>query len=320
LNYPLAVALDASGSLFIADQYNSVIRKVDTNGMIATVAGNGAAGFSGDGGTATNASLNDPYGVAVDGSGNLFIADANNNRVRRVDTNGIITTFAGKGAVGYNAGSYSGDGGAATNATLNDPIGLAVDGFGNLFIGDSSNNRVRKVSTNGIITTVAGNGNGDYSGDNGRATSAGVWNPWGVVVDSVGNLFIADDWNQRIRKVSTNGIITTVAGNGTAGYSGDGGAATAASLNYPSGVAVDALGNLFIADFDNSCIRKVSKGIITTVAGNGDYGYSGDGGRATSAKLGYPFGVAMDASGNLLIADQYNQRIRKVTNPAGLSN
>ncbi len=300
---------------------------MSTNGIITTVAGNGVAGFSGDGGAATNASLNDPYGVAVDASGNLFIADANNNRIRKVDTNGIITPFTGKGAVGYNAGSYSGDGGAATNATLNDPVGVAVDASGNLFIGDSSNNRVRKVSTNGIITTVAGNGNGDYSGDGGRATSAGVQNPWGVVVDSAGNLFIADDYNQRVRKVGTNGIITTVAGNGIAGYSGDGGRAVLAELNYPSGVVVDTFGNLFIVDFDNDRIRRVdTNGIITTVAGSSlptgyNYGgYSGDGGAATSASLNVPFGEAVDSFGNLIIADTYNQRIRKVTNPAGPSN
>jgi sugar lactone lactonase YvrE len=240
-----------------------------------------------------------------------------------VGVNGIITTVAGNGTA-----SYSGDGGAATNAELNYPIGVAVDSTGNQFISDS-NHRIRKVGTNGIIYTVAGNGTANYSGDVGAATNAELNNPFGVTVDATGNLFIADSGNQRIRMVGTNEIITTVAGNGTASYSGDGGAATNAELFYPYGVTVDATGNLLIADSSNNRIRKVGTNeIITTVAGNGTASYSGDGGAATNAELYLPYGVAVDASGNLFIADERNNRIRKefmqgptlVLNNVGIGN
>jgi hypothetical protein len=216
------------------------------------VAGNGTNGCSGDGSPAANAELFWPAGVAVDASGNLFIADGGNNRIREVGTNGIITTVAGNGTRGY-----SGHGGPATNAELGLPQGVAVDASGNLFIADTYNMRIRKVGTDGIITTVAGNGTLGYSGDGGAATNAELEYPWGVAVDASGILFIADSSNNRIREVGTDGIITTVAGNGTNGYFGDGGAATNAELSDPYGVAVDASGNLFIADTDNERIREV---------------------------------------------------------------
>jgi hypothetical protein len=307
LDFPTGVAVDSSGNLFLVDESNNRIRKVSTNGIITTVAGNGTNGYSGDGGAATNAEINYPYGVRVDAAGDLFIADYGNYRVRKVSTNGIITTVAGNGTHGY-----SGDGGAATNAGLNAPADVAVDSMGNLFIADFSM-RIRKVSTNGIVTTVAGNGTQGYSGDGGAATNAELGNPYGVAVDGLGNLFIAEYSNNRIRKVSTNGIITTFAGNGTASYSGDGGAATNAELQEPIGVAVDGLGNLFIGDNANNRIRKVStNGIITTVAGNGTQGYSGDGGAATNAGLSHPWGVALDNAGNLFIGDFQNQRVREI--------
>ena len=310
---PIGVAVDASGNLFIADFYNNRIRKVSTSGVITTVAGNGTSGYSGDGGAATSAELNYPISVAVDGSDNLYIVDYNNTVIRKVATNGTISTVAGNGITGY-----SGDGGAATSAELNGLIGVAVDGGGNLYIADPGNNRIRKVSTNGIITPVAGNGynagiGGGYSGDGGAATSAALYYPQSVYVDGSGNLYIADAGNNRIRKVSTNGIITTVAGNGTSGYSGDGGTATSAKLNVPTGVAVDRNGNLYIADTRNNVIRKVAtNGIINTVAGNSKQGYSGDGGPATSAELNYPNSVAEDGNGNLYIVDQSNNVIREV--------
>jgi hypothetical protein len=304
---PTGVAVDGSGNLFIADAGNNRIRKVDINGIITTVAGNGTAGSSGDGTAATNAGLG-PTGVAVDGSGNLFIADSRNNRIRKVNTSGIITTLAGNGAAGS-----SGDGAAATNASLSYPFGLAVDASGNVFMADTQNNRIRKVNTSGIITTVAGSGAQGYSGDGGAATNASLAFPNGVTVDGAGNLFIADINNKRIRMVGANGIITTSAGNGTMFYYGDGGIATNAGLGWPTGVAVDGSGNLFIADYGNSRIRKVNtNGTITTVAGNGAWVYSGDGAAATNASLSSPRGVAVDASGNLLIADSFNERIRKV--------
>jgi len=305
---PYGSAVDACGNLFIADANNHRIRKVGTNGVITTAAGDGAAGYYGDGGPATSASLYFPEGVAVDAAGNLFIADTDNGRIRKVATNGLITTVAGDGGYGF-----SGDGGPATSASLDDPEGVAVDAAGNLFIADTDNGRIRKVATNGLITTVAGDGGYGYSGDSGPATNASLYYPRGVAVDAWGNLFIADTDNVRIRKVATNGLITTVAGDGGYGYSGNGGPATSASLYYPAGVTVDAAGNLFIADTDNVRIRKVAaNGLITTVAGDGGYGYSGDGGAATSASLYYPAGVTVDAAGNLFIADTDNMRIRKV--------
>ena len=287
-------------------------------GIISTVAGIGTGlysgvGYSGDGGAATNAELYWPYGVAIDGGGNVFIADTWNNRIRKVSKNGIITTVAGNGT-----GGFSGDGGAATNAKLYQPYGVAVDGSGNVFIADNFNNRIRKVFTNGIISTIAGDGYVGHSGDGGAATNAELTGPFGVAVDAVGNLFIADWENCRIRKVTTNGIISTVAGIGTnmfsgIGYSGDGGAATNAELNNPTGIAVDGVGNLFIADSGNYVIRKVStNGIISTIAGNGTSGYSGDGGYSTNALLGNPIGIAVDGVGNLFIADRGNSRILEI--------
>jgi uncharacterized protein (TIGR03437 family) len=307
---PFGVATDASGNLFIAS--GGQIRKVSPDGIITTYAGNGQRTFSGDGGPAISAGVY-PEGLAVDASGNLFIADFANNRIRKVSASGTITTVAGNGTEGF-----SGDGGPATSAKLASPQGVAVDASGSLFIADSG--RIRKVSADGIITTVAGKGTGGYSGDGGPATSASV-DPTSVAVDASGNLFIADTGNNRIRKVSASGIITTVAGNGPSspvgGYSGDGGVATSASLNFPLGVAVDASGNLFIADYSNQRVRKVSpSGIITTVAGNGTAAFSGDGGLAASASLSYPQGVAVDAAGNLYIADYDNDRVREVLAPA----
>src|ERR1017187_2428987 len=246
------MAFDAVGNLFIAATAHNRIRKVDTNGIITTVAGNGISGYSGDGGAATNANLSSPASAAVDSFGNLFIADQHNNRIREVDTNGIITTVAGNGI-----GGLYGDGDATTDAHLNNPDSVAVDCFGNLYIADSSNNRIRKVDTNGIITTVAGNYTQGYSGDGGQATYASLNGSSGVALDPSGNLFIADVGNNRVRKVDTNGNINTVAGKGAIGFSGDGGAANNASLRAPAGVALDAVGNLFIADANNNRVREV---------------------------------------------------------------
>jgi sugar lactone lactonase YvrE len=218
-------------------------------------------GFGGDGSAATNASLSYPWAVAFDCTGNLYIADYGNNRIRKVDDNGIISTVAGNGSHGY-----SGDSGLATTASLSYPSGVALDAAGNLYIVDAGNNRIRKVGANGIITTVAGNGSAGYSGDGGAATNASVATPAGVGLDTYGNLFFADYYNNRIRKVDTNGIISTVAGGGIAAFSGDGGPATNASLAAPYGVALDASGNLYIADYTNNRIREVQLAGYPTLA------------------------------------------------------
>jgi hypothetical protein len=296
LNVPLDVAVDCAGNVFLADSENARVRKVGTNGIITTVAGDGTWGYSGDGQAATNAELNYPSGIALDAKGDLFIADEYNDAIREVNASGLITTV--------------------TNGLFL-MFRVAVDGSGNLFIAEQSN-KVLKLSTNGVMTIVAGTGQTGFSGDGGTATNATLNDPCSVAVDAAGNVFIADAGNNRIRQVNANGIITTVAGNGTAPYAGDGGAATNASLNAPAYVTVDATGDLFIADGANGRIREVSTGgIITTVAGNGTNGFSGDGGDATLASLYYPNAVAVDAAGNLFISDYVNQRIRKITSTQG---
>jgi hypothetical protein len=304
LNDPVGVAVDSAGNVYIADAGGSRIRKI-SGGVIATVAGNGTEGFGGDNGPATSAQLNEPYGVAVDYAGNIYVADLENSRIRRV-SNGVITTAAGNGTQGF-----SGDNGPATSAQLGLESGLAMDSADNLYIADSYNHRIRKVSS-GVITTAAGNGASGFSGDNGPAISAQLASPGGIAVDSLGNLYIADTGNNRVRKVS-GGVITTVAGNGTSGFSGDNGPATSAQLAGPEGIAVDSLGNLYIADTGNNRVRTVSNGVITTVAGNGTYGFSGDNGPAASAQLAYPAGVAVDSAFNLYIADSENNRVRNVS-------
>ena len=316
LNSTRNVAIDSGGNLYIADFGNSRIRKVSAAGMITTVAGNGDPVFSGDGGPATDASLRFPQGVDIRGFGNLYIADRENHRIRKVGTDGIITTVAGNGNRGF-----SGDGGPATSASLNLPHSVVVDAGGNLYIADEFNHRVRRVGSDGVITTVAGNGISGFSGDGGPATDASLRRPRIAVLDTTGNLYIADRNNHRIRRVGTDGIITTVAGDGNRGFSGDGGPASSASLSRPDGMAVDAVGNLYIADTENHRIRKVgTDGIITTVAGNGDRVFSGDGGSATSASLDGPVGVLVDAGGNLYIAGGGSDRIRAVlTAPASFS-
>ncbi|MEV7817573.1 NHL repeat-containing protein [Streptomyces flaveolus] len=315
LQYPYGVAVDGAGNLYIADSYNHRVRKVAPNGNITTVAGTGVAGFVSDGGPAVATNLHYPHGVAVDGAGNLYIADSNNHRVRKVAPNGNITTVAGTGQAGFVS-----DGGPAVATKLNYPLGVAVDREGNLYIADQNNHRVRKVAPNGIITTVAGNGQPGFVSDGGPAVATKLYHPWGVAVDGEGNLYICDRYNHRVRKVAPNGIITTIAGNGVAGYVADGGPAVATSLHYPAGVAVDGEGNLYIGDGHNHRVRRVApNGIITTVAGNGVNGYVADGGPAVGERLYYPYSVAVAPSGDLYIGDSHNHRVRKVFKAAAVT-
>ena len=304
-----SVVAGAHGNVyFTASNY---VFKMDAVGTLTRVAGTSLPGYAGDGGLAVNAQLNSASGVAVDGSGNVFIADNQNNAIRKVAAaTGIITTVAGTGVAGF-----SGDGGPAASAALWSPTAVAVDGFGNLYIADTNNERIRKVAAaTGIITTVAGSGTGNTPGDGGPATSAVLHAPSGVALDGSGNLYIDDGYSYVIRKVAAaTGTITTVAGNGGTGYSGDGGPATSAQF-FVTGMTVDGSGDIYIADYDHNVIRKVTAatGIITTVAGNGTQGYSGDGGPAISAKLYGVSAVAVDGYGNLYIADTNNSVIRKV--------
>jgi len=313
LNVEVDVSADRAGNLFIADQNNNRIRKIAPDGTISTVAGNGTQGFAGDGGPAVNAELNLPTGVFADNLGDIYIADVGNQRIRKVDPSGTITTIAGNGNKGY-----GGDGGPAVNATFYNCVRVALDLSGNVVIADQSNHRVRRITSDGVINTIAGNGvgtpqNGAFSGDGGPATSASLNNPTAIAFDSTGVLYIADQFNLRIRKVALDGTITTIAGNGSPGYTGDGGPALAASLNFPGAITVDAGGNIYFNDDQNFVTRRVSTGgIITTVAGNGKAGFSGDGGPATSASLSGNFGLVFDTSGNLYIADSQNNRIREV--------
>jgi len=314
LKRPMGVAVDSTGNFYIADTENNRIRKVNaSDGKISTVAGTGSSSFGGDSGAATSAQVNGPMGVAFDSAGNLYIADTDNHRIRKINaSDGKISTVAGS-----SSGGFSGDNGAATSAKLNRPAAVTVDSAGNLYIADTENHRIRKVNaSDGKISTVAGTGSGDFGGDNGAATSAKLNYPSGVSFDSAGNIYIADKENHRIRKLNvSDGKISTVAGTSSSGFSGDTGAATSAKLFKPAGILVDGSGNLYIGDTENHRVRKVyaSTGKIYTVAGNGTSDFGGDNGAATSAKLKKPVGVSLDAFGNLYIADSENNRVRKVT-------
>jgi|CXWL01.1.fsa_nt_gi RHS repeat-associated protein len=315
-NYPSDIAFGADGSLYISDNGNHRIRRVGQDGIITTVAGNGTPGFSGDGGPALQASLNQPSGIAIAADGSLYFVDSSNNRIRRVGSDGIISTVAGNGGVGF-----SGDGGPATQAWFYYPNDIAFGTDGSLYISDTSNSRIRRVGTDGIITTIAGGipyvRNGDsfgYYGDGGPATQALLYYPYGLAVGADGSLYIADSKNYRVRRIGPDGIITTVAGSGTAGYSGDGGLATLASMTTPSSIAFGTDGNLYISDNGRQRIRRVDQeGIISSVAGIEPVGQPGNGGLASQASLYAPWSIALSPEGDLYVTSLINHNIRRIS-------
>ncbi len=337
-NYPTGLALDGSGNLYVADAANVRIRKVAGN-SVSTIAGSGVLSYSGDNGPATSAQLNTPLGLAVDASGNLYIADSENNVVRRVAKGGTITTFAGNGQVGNGETQLNSPHAVAVDAAGNvyiadtnngrvrkvtaagagstlggsdqffTPTGVASDAAGNVYVADLARNMVRKISTSGAVSNFAGTGNAGFAGDGGPASAALLNSPRAVAVDGAGNVYIADTGNNRIRLVTPNGTITTIAGNGFPGSSGDAGPALSAQVGAVIALAADASGNVYFTD--GTRVRKVlSSGFISTIAGNGVAGYSGDGGLATAAQLNGPAGVAVDATGTVYVADSGNNAIR----------
>jgi hypothetical protein len=282
---------------------------------ISVVVGTGFSGSTGDGGAATSATLNGLNGLALDRFGNLYIADSLNHRVRRVGLDGKISTFAGTGNAGF-----AGDGGAATGAQLNYPVSLAFTFQGELLIADYGNHRIRRVGLDGKISTVAGNGSEGFAGDDGAATAAQLNNPIGVAAGVDGAIYIGDAQNHRVRKVNATGTISTIAGNGTAGFAGDGATATAAQLNFPGALIVDVLGNVLVADYANNRVRKIAAdGTISTLAGTGTAGSVGDASQATAAQLNGPFALAFGTNGSVLIADQINGRVRRVARDGVIS-
>ena len=363
---PSDLFLDSAGNLFVADEYNHAIRRISPEGTIRTIAGNGTPGFSGDGGPSLKASLNYPSSMFADATGNLYIADYQNSRIRKVTADGTISTVAGNGQKQYlgdatgDLGPYLGDGGAATRAII-DPAGIRADAAGNLLIADQTNSRIRRITSDGIIHTIAGKTSAStFSGDGGPATSAALFAPYSITTDPAGDIYISDLANYRLRKISTGGIISTIAGEGKVNYAGDGGAAAQAILAQSFSVSLDALNQLYIADSGNNRVRKVSRdgtiatlaggpsaiatslsapsgvlatsdggvfiadtghsrviklladGTIKAIAGTGTSGYNGDGIPATSAQLMSPYGMSLDPSGNLYIADYLGARVRKV--------
>lgn len=310
------MAVDAAGNLYIVDQSNQRVRRVDRDGVITTVAGNGIKGFTGDGGPAIRAELADPAGIAVDAAGDIYISDQGNQRVRRVNPAGVITTFAGTGAPGFSGendpkiGGFSGDGVLARQAKLDEPNALWVDRAGNVYICDGSNDRIRKVDTAGVISTVVGSGGEGFGGDGGPATAARLQWPESLAVDAAGTMYVVDQGSNRVRRIDTQGIITTVAGTGAMGFSGDGGPATRAAIHtIGAGVTLDDTGNIYLADPQVSRIRRIdTHGIITTIAGTGVDGTAGNGQRALDAALEYPSNLLF-YRGYLLVSEVNGSRI-----------
>lgn len=305
LYYPRGIALDAAGNAYVADSWNHRVRKVDASGGVTTIAGTGERGFAGDGGLAVEASLRYPGDVQLDDEGNVYVSDSSNHRVRRIDADGIIETIAGTGVRGY-----SGDGGLAAEAQLAFPRGIRVTSSGDIYIAESGNDRVRKIDAAGVITTIAGSGLPFERRDGGPAAAAQFGYPYGIATDSVGNAYVVD--SNRVRKIGSHGIISTIAGTGELGFGGDGGPALEALLERPRAVAVDAAGNVYVGGLDSRVRRIDSAGTIMTIAGTGESGFGGDGGPAVEAQLDEPLAIAVDSTGNVYVADYRNHRVRRI--------
>ncbi len=311
MSEPFMCAFDAAGNLYVAEAINHCIRRVDSaTGVITTIAGTGTEGYSGDGGPATEATFNQPYSLQVDTNGDVYVVDRLNYVIRKIDAaSGIITTVAGTGEV-----AYGGDGRPAVEAKFREPNDCFLDGRGGLLVADVQDQRIRRVDlTSGIITTFAGNGAKERIGDGLPATEASILGARAVCMDGAGNTYIAEREGNGIRKVDANGVMSTLAGTGEFGYSGDGGPAIAATWGGPKAIRCDHAGNLLVVDTENHAIRRIdaSTGIVTTIAG-GRLGGEGDGGRAEEAAMDRPHGCEVDAAGNIFIADSNNHRVRVV--------
>jgi hypothetical protein len=297
-NNPYGVAVDGSGNVYVADYANNLIRKITAAGVVTTLAGSGSQGSADGEGTA--ASFYNPRGVAVDGSGNVYVADYEYHLIRKITSAGVVTTLAG-------SGSWGSANGSGTAASFNGPNGVAVDGSGNVYVADYFNHLIRKITSAGVVTTLAGSGSSGYG--NGTGTAASFNSPVDVAVDGSGNVYVADLYNHLIRKITAAGVVTTLAGSGSSGSAN--GTGTAASFAFPHDVAVDGSGNVYVADYFNHLIRKItSAGVVTTLAGSGSLG-SADG-IGTAASFNYPWGVAVDGSGNVYVGDYGNHLIRKI--------
>lgn len=314
---PIGLAVGPDGRVYVSDCNAGRVYRVEASDLVV-VAGTGSLGFAGDGGPATSAELDCPTGLTFDRSGTLFIVDHANNRVRRIDRFGVISTIAGSGPTGPQQGAFSGDGGTATSATLRGPWGITVDRSGNLFVSDRDNGRIRRIDSHGIITTFAGNGDLGFSGDGVRATRSSLDRPLGMAVDRSGNLFVADENNNRVRRIDAHGIITTIAGTGDHASYGDGGQADRAAIADTQDVVLTTAGELIVSESEGHRLRRIDgRRVISTLAGTGQPGRSGDGGPAASAMIDDPGGLAIDARGTVFVADRGNHCIRAI-DPNGL--
>ena len=296
-NHPCGMAVDAEGNLFVADHANHSIRKVTPRGVVSTYAGTGHPGATN--GYRLKASFNSPYGLALDGEGNLYVGDVANHMVRKIAADGMVTTVAGK----YKGFSDR----KGSQAKFNHPYGVAVDAENNVYVADSYNNRIRKIAPDGWVTTLAGSGNDGYV--DGTGTSAEFYVPIGIVVDAIGNIYVGDEGNSSIRKITAGGNVTTLAGNGKFSFAD--GVGREAAFNAPGGIAIDETGHLYVADYLNNCIRQVTpSGGVSKIAGNLHKGFAD--GPASEAQFYYPFGIAVDRSGIVYVGDQFNNRIRRI--------